>query len=344
MTRESLQLPLRFQRMANKTSDWLRTNGFILGLFAAVALAFVLPGPGSREGILHPEILSNFGIALILFLQGLSLPWESVRAGLNNWRLHTIIQGFTFVVFPVVGFALNSFVPNLWPGEPAAVRDGFLYLCVLPSTISTSVVLTSLAHGNTAGALFNAVVSNVAGVIVTPLLVHLLMQASGHSAPFGPLLIKITLLTLLPFAAGMILHRHLAPWVSTRKKWLTRLSNAIILFFVYAAFCDSVENRIWTLYGASLTGWVLGLVVMLFAGMSFLIYAVCRLAALNRADAITAYFCSVKKTLAMGVPLAVLIFGDRGDLSLILLPIMFYHPFQLFVNGLLASRWAKAAR
>ena len=52
------------------------------------------------------------------------------------------------------------------------------------------------------------------------------------------------------------------------------------------------------------------------------------------------YFCSVKKTLAMGVPLAMLIFGSRAALSLILLPIMFYHPFQLLVNGLLANQWA----
>jgi len=42
----------------------------------------------------------------------------------------------------------------------------------------------------------------------------------------------------------------------------------------------------------------------------------------------------------MGVPLAMLIFGSRAALSLILLPIMFYHPFQLLVNGLLANQWA----
>ena len=64
---------------------------------------------------------------------------------------------------------------------------------------------------------------------------------------------------------------------------------------------------------------------------------------MNREDAIACYFCSVKKTLAMGIPLAMLIFGSRRDLSLILLPIMFYHPFQLFTNGLLANYWAKAA-
>ena len=65
------------------------------------------------------------------------------------------------------------------------------------------------------------------------------------------------------------------------------------------------------------------------------------LARLNREDAIACYFCSVKKTLAMGIPLAILIFGSRPDLSLILLPIMFYHPFQLFTNGILANHWAK---
>jgi sodium/bile acid cotransporter 7 len=48
----------------------------------------------------------------------------------------------------------------------------------------------------------------------------------------------------------------------------------------------------------------------------------------------------VKKTLAMGVPLAQLIFGARANLGLILLPIMFYHPFQLFVCGLLANQFA----
>ncbi len=111
---------------------------------------------------------------------------------------------------------------------------------------------------------------------------------------------------------------------------VNRISNGIVLFIVYTAFCDSVENGIWSSYGAALTLKVLLLVVVLFSGMSLMIYAICRLARLNRADAITAYFCSVKKTLAMGVPLAVLIFGERPDLSLILLPTMFLPPLPTF--------------
>lgn len=308
-------------------------------MFLMVSLAFILPGPGSRHGILHADILSNFGIALILFLQGLSLAIEKIKDGAKNWRLHTVVQAFTFVVFPLVGLLFHWVVPFFWPDEPQAIKDGFLYLCVLPSTVSTSVVLTAVARGNTAGALFNAAFSNIIGVMVTPILVHLLMQRTGQSAPFGPLLVKITLLTLVPFALGVILRRYVSAWIDANKPWVNRISNTVVLFIVYTAFCDSVEERIWSQYGFSLTGQVLFIVILLFAGMSVLIYLTGLAVQLNREDMIAAYFCSVKKTLAMGVPLAILIFGQRADLTLILLPIMFYHPFQLFVNGLLANRW-----
>jgi sodium/bile acid cotransporter 7 len=319
----------------------IRKNGFILGLFGVVILAFLFPQPGARNGWLHPELISNFGIALILFLQGLSMPLEKVRRGAGNWRLHVIIQAFTFIIFPIVGLGFQMLLPHIWRDEPEAIKQGFLYLCVLPSTVSTSVVLTSVAGGNTAAAILNAAFSNIVGVILTPLLVSFLMQATGHTGPIGPLLMQITMLTLLPFAAGAILRHFVQHWVDANKRWINPISNAVILFIVYTAFCNSVTEKIWDKYGVALTVEVLLTVIFLFGTVSLLIFLASRVAKLNREDAIAAYFCSVKKTLAMGVPLAMLIFGTRADLSLILLPIMFYHPFQLFVNGLLANRWAK---
>ena len=326
---------------SNNNMKWFRSNGFILGLFAAVGVALLLPGPGSRNGCLHPDLASNFGIALILFLQGLSLAFEKIKSSAGNWRLHATIQSFTFVVFPVVGILFQWVMPRLWGAEPVAIQMGFLYLCVLPSTVSTSVVLTAVAHGNTPGALFNAAFSNILGVFATPLLVHWLMQTTGHSAPFGPLLVKISLLTLLPFFMGMYLRRFVKHAVDRHKAWVARISNSVIVFIVYCAFCDSVTERIWQRNGLPVTAGVFLGVLVLFGGMSLLVALACRVLRLNREDAIAAYFCSVKKTLAMGVPLAMLIFGDRADISLILLPIMFYHPLQLFANGILANRWAK---
>ena len=318
---------------------WIRRNGFILGLILAVVLAFLFPGPGSRTGFLHPELVNNVGIAAILFLQGLSLAFEKLKNGAGNWRLHVIVQSFTFIVFPIVGIFLFITVPLIWPAEPAGIRQGLLYLCVLPSTISTSVVLTAVAQGNVAGALFNAALSNIIGVVLTPLLVHELMTTTGQSAPLGPLMLKIMLLTLLPFFIGMSLRRFVRKWVEHHKAWIARISNTVIVFIVYSAFCDSFAEKIWQQHGAAMTAKLFLCVSLLFTGMSLLIYWTCRTLRLNRDDQITAYFCSVKKTLAMGVPLAVLIFGSRSHIPLILLPLMFYHPLQIFINGLLANHW-----
>jgi sodium/bile acid cotransporter 7 len=321
--------------------NWIRRNGFLLGLLLAVVMAALWPAPGSRNGILHPNLINNGGIALILFLQGLSLALEKIKSGAGNWKLHLIIQSFTFVVFPLVGLLAYWGVPQIWVSEPAAIRQGLLYLCVLPSTISTSVVLTAVARGNTAGALFNAALSNLIGVVLTPLLVHVLMRTTGQSAALGPLMLKIMLLTLLPFFVGMAVRHWVYQWVDRHKAWVSRLSNAVIVFIVYSAFCDSFVEKIWQQHGAGTTLKLFVCVLGLFLGMSWLIYATCRALRLSRADLITAYFCSVKKTLAMGVPLAILIFGSGSDISLILLPIMIYHPLQIFVNGLLADRWSR---
>ena len=182
-----------------------RGNGFILGLCAAVGLGFLFPQVGARNGALHPEIVGDGGIALILFLQGLSIALDKMRAGAANWRLHVTIQAFTFLVFPLVGLAFGALMPWIWPGEPHPISEGILYLCVLPSTVSTSVVLTSVAGGNVAGALFNAALSNILGVVFTPVAVHLLMAATGQQGRLGSLLGRNPLTD-----AGPVRGRHVA--------------------------------------------------------------------------------------------------------------------------------------
>ncbi|MBV8901580.1 MAG: bile acid:sodium symporter [Verrucomicrobia bacterium] len=329
-------------RPSNLTG-WFRGNGFLLGLCAAVVLGFAFPQGGSRNGVLHPELVGDLGIALILFLQGLSIPLGKMRTGAGNWRLHATIQTFTFIVFPLVGLLFAAVVPRVWPREPPPIRAGMLYLCVLPSTVSTSVVLTAVAGGNVAGAIFSAAFSNIIGVVLTPVCVQLLMSTTGQHGHFGALLGQILLLTLVPFTLGMLLRPLVWQFVDANKRWVNWISNAVILFIVYSAFCDSVENRIWHRFGYGLTLGVLAMIIALYLTISCLVQLASHWLKLNREDFIAAYFCSVNKTLAMGVPLAILIFGARTDLSLILLPIMFYHPFQLLVNGILANRWARQA-
>jgi len=57
---------------------------------------------------MHPDLLNNAGVALILFLQGLAMAVEQMKTGAGNWRLHLIVQSFTFLLFPVVCLAFHE--------------------------------------------------------------------------------------------------------------------------------------------------------------------------------------------------------------------------------------------
>jgi sodium/bile acid cotransporter 7 len=126
-------------------------NGFLLGLFAAIGLAAVFPEVGSAESGIPWKPMINLGIAFGFFFYGVKLDPVQLRSGLSNWRLHLLIQLSTFLIFPVIVLLLLQIMPWIDPD----FRLGISYLSALPSTVSASVVMVSIAVGNLPGAIFN---------------------------------------------------------------------------------------------------------------------------------------------------------------------------------------------
>ena len=120
-------------------------------------------------------------------------------AGILHWRLHLMIFVSTFIVFPLLGLALQP-VSGTLIAPPLYV--GLLFLCTLPSTVQASVIFTSVAGGNVAAALCSASLSSIIGMALTPLLVGLLLQAHGESSVNG--VVSIALQLLLPFLLGQV--------------------------------------------------------------------------------------------------------------------------------------------
>ena len=89
---------------------------------------------------------------------------------------------------------------------------GFLYLCALPSTVSSSVAMTALARGNVAASVFNATLSMLIGVFMTPLLVRVLLGYSGGTLALGATMMDIARLLLLPFGIGQLLRPVAGAW------------------------------------------------------------------------------------------------------------------------------------
>ncbi len=315
--------------------DW-----FLIGLGGSVALAWLAPGPGAHGGWMHPEIVTKAGVALIFFLHGLRLSFAAMRAGALNWRLHLLIQSATFIVFPLLGLALYALLGS---HVAPALRLGVFYLCALPSTISSAIILTAMARGNVAGAVFNATISNLLGVVITPLWIAVAIEASGELQAAGPVILDLVRWLVLPLVVGQSLRPWLGEIAARHRSAITLIDRGAILLLVYTAFCDSFKSGVWSNFGAVQIAWVIGLCGALFTIVITMIALATRALRFSWPDRIAAMFGGSKKTLAAGVPMAKLIFGSHPGMGLILLPIMIYHPLQLVICGILAQRWAVQA-
>src|SRR3712207_1645286 len=150
----------------------LYPDRFTLALVATAILATVLPATGGAAPILKMVIVGS--IALLFFLQGARLSRKAIVQGAIHWRLHLMVFAATFILFPILGLLTKTYLQSyLAPG----IALGILYLCLLPSTIQSSITFTSIAGGNVAAAVCSASASNVLGVFLTPLLMGLFMRS-----------------------------------------------------------------------------------------------------------------------------------------------------------------------
>lgn len=324
-------------KAAARVLQRLSRDWFLGGMIGAVVLAALFPGFGRTGGAMHADKVANAGIFLVFFLHGVGLSPVHLKAGVTRWRLHLLVQTFTFVVFPVLWLVLDA-VAGRW--IPADLSLGFLYLCAVPSTISSSVAMTGMARGNVAGAIFNASLSSLLGVFLTPLLVAVLAKTTGQALSWTDAVLKLAALLVLPLVLGQLVRPLLGAWFARYKRYTNTFDRLVILLLVYASFCDSVEAGLFTRYGGGLLAVTLGGAALLLAVVLWLTTRASRLARFDKEDEIAAVFCGSKKTLASGVPMARLLFGAHPALGLIVLPLMFYHQLQLIVCSVLAERYA----
>jgi sodium/bile acid cotransporter 7 len=325
--------------MAFSIPSFARQNSFVLLLLGAVAMGAWTPAWGASGGYLHSEWLTKAGVFVIFLLQGVGLSTASLRRGLGEWRVHLFTQSWISLGVPAL-VALARWLAGDWGG--VEFWAGMWFLAVLPTTITSAVALISHAEGNVAAGVFNTVFSNIGAVLIVPLWVLAYEAASGAQMPaLWPILKKLLLLLVLPFVLGHLLHRPLLGAQKAIKRVSKPFTQGIIVFMVYTAFANSSANAVWDqvglAYAVQAGVGAASLLIVVSAGV--LVSA--RMVFASPADRIAAFFCGSQKSLATGIPFAVAIFGAHrgGDaISVLILPLMFYHPMQLLLGAALC-RW-----
>jgi sodium/bile acid cotransporter 7 len=311
---------------------------FLVGLVLMVLLALVWPTPGMSGGPLHFEYVTTYGVSVVFFLYGLTLSPQKMKAGVMHWRLHLCVQFATFVLFPAILLAVRALVPGLFSDD---VWLGFFYVAALPSTVSSSVAMTNIARGNVPAAVFNASLSSLLGVFITPLLMSWYMHSNGIDMPLLPVILKVVMLVLVPIVLGQIARRWLAGWAHRNAFWVKLADRSTILAIVYNSFCDSVAAGVWNAGDLMLVVRIAIASVALFVIVYLAMNGICSLMGFNIRDRIACQFCGSKKSLATGVPLAPVMFGQNAALGLIVAPIMVFHFLQLVIVSVLAARFAR---
>ena len=320
------------------TLSRFRPDGFTLSLLGTVALATVLP---CRAAFAHVmEVVTTTAIVLLFFLHGAKLSREAILQGLGAWRLHLMVFASTFLLFPVLGLALHL-APRVLL-DPA-IGAGVLFLCLLPSTVQSSIAFTSIAGGNVPAAVCSASGSSLIGIFLTPLLAGVVMGAHGRGGGELQAVESVAGELLLPFVAGHLSRPLIRGWLERHKGLTGLVDRGSILLVVYTAFSAAVVEGLWRRLSApdlvEVAVWDSLLLAIALTATTL----AARALGFGRADEITIVFCGSKKSLTTGVPMAGVLF-PAAQVGMLIVPLMLFHQIQLIVCGVLARRYAEAAR
>ena len=307
---------------------------YILMMVSTVAIASVLPASGF--GAIVANWAATIAIGILFFMYGAKLSPQAALTGLTHWRLHGVVLLSTFVLFPVLGLALGYLPETILPRP---LYNGLMFLCVLPSTVQSSIAFTSIARGNVAAALCSASASNLIGIFATPLLAAFLMHTQSGGFSFSVLLDIVTQL-LLPFLAGQALRTWLNGWLTRHKSSLGFVDRGSILLVIYTAFSEGMVSGVWRQLDLKSLG------MLVVASLVLLLLVLASTTIVSRyilrfpiEDEIVVVFCGSKKSLASGLPMASVLFAG-SQVGLIVLPLMLFHQMQLMLCATLARRYA----
>lgn len=237
----------------------------------------------------------------------------------------------------MIGLALMALTRGLISPE---LQLGIFYLCALPSTVSSSVAMTAAARGSVPVAVFNATISSIIGIVLTPFWMSVVMHQQSGGMDMGAVILDLVQWLLAPLIIGQCLRPLIGAFLTRHKPYVSKIDRLTILLLVYTSFCDSFKNHVWGGHSTSTMLITVGTTCALFFAILGGLILLSKKLHLSDAFRAAVVFCGTKKSLATGVPMAQLIFAGNPSLSLILLPIMIYHPLQLFICAPLANRWA----
>jgi solute carrier family 10 (sodium/bile acid cotransporter), member 7 len=322
-------------------------SGLSVALFAVFIAAWLAPALGLKGGPLFPERLSSVAVFVIFLVQGWKLNSGRLKEAFADLRTLFFLHSFIFLVPGIMAWGICELelVDPVW-------RPGLFFLAILPTTISSCVVYTRLAGGDADAALGHATLSNLLGMLWVPLVVFFCaFQVFGSREAEDDLLVSLGLLpdfllmVFLPVFIGWWGKNKLSwDFLPEDASWVDKIPVGCILLLAYFSFCSLFAEFGNELFGRS-SGILAAVVLVLLLVVTVSVWALGRFVCGSRAARITFLFCGGQKSLALGLPLAQMLFvSEETSVGLLVLPLAIFHFGQLLLGAFLIgplNRWTK---
>jgi solute carrier family 10 (sodium/bile acid cotransporter), member 7 len=310
---------------------------FIPVLLLTLLLATILPVRGAQISV--ASAVATIAVGLLFFLHGVRLPRQEVLSALAHWRLHGAIFAFCFGVMPLAAIMVHH-----WLGAylPPMLALGLLYLGILPSTVQSATTASSMAGGNVAASVVAAALVNLAGMILSPLLFAAVAGGEGGFVFSSDIILRILMMLMAPFLLGQMLQGWLRPIAMRYRSWTVQLDRTAIAIAVYVALSGAVVAGLWRQLSAGhLTIMVVAVAILLMVSFGGA-WSMARIMRFNRPDSISVLFASAQKSIAVGAPLAAILFPP-AQAGFLLLPVIVFHVVQLILSAWMAA-WMGAQK
>ncbi len=286
----------------------LKKNWF---MFALIAIAMVVVADSGGALVTAGLWLKQHRgpaiiITLIFYLSGLVLDTRQIREGLSDIRGLLVALFLIFLLSPLLGFLFSLLLSDY------GVIVGLFLVAVMPSTLSSGVVMTGCTGGNMAHSLFITVVANSLAVFTIPLTLSLLLggvDSKSIEIEQLPMMLKITKMVLVPLLLGIVSRRLSGERLRPLLPFISSCNQLGILIIVFMALC---AGRPAIVSGLDSVFFVIFLVFCFHLVLVFGGFAVTGLLRIPRQKRISVIFMGGQKTLALSVLLQVSLFPEFG--------------------------------
>jgi solute carrier family 10 (sodium/bile acid cotransporter), member 7 len=308
----------------------IRDRWFLLALLALLVLGMGWPGEvGPRIAWLKADWL----VAIVTFIMALTLETSAIWSSLRRPGAALLGAGMNAGVCPPLGWLASRWLPP-------ELAVGVIVASVVPCTLATAAVWTRRAGGNDAVSFLITMITSLACFLVVPGWLWLLSGVQAN-VDYPAIVTGLMLHVAVPIVLAQLLRqwRPLGNSATEHRKLLSWLAQIGVLAMVLVGAVRSGETLAAVDEHSILT--VTNLAVMIAAVAAVHISALLVGLQISRSlgiawpDSIAVAFAGSQKTLMVGAYVALAI----GPLAI--LPMVAYHAVQLFVDTLIADRWAK---